>query len=152
MIILNSTSTLTQSQPQINFRLNWISNQPQLNINNNLNSIWLWHKGNPILYRIYFTLSEAEYLNRNQLYLEYSARFFLQNEDDLYWPWNSVTSLHFECWRYFSVSEIKWITYCRNRLVRFELQKDEDCSNGFMAPVNVGHTSRYHTHSDKLWP
>ena len=37
---LISTSGSNRSQPQY---------QPQLNLNHNLNSIWLWHKSNPIL-------------------------------------------------------------------------------------------------------
>ena len=53
-----SISASTQPQPKLNLNLqsNPGSSQPQLNfslnisLNHNLNSIWLWHKSNPILF------------------------------------------------------------------------------------------------------
>ena len=61
---LNSTSTHFQlnfhsisSQPYFNLRFKSTSAsnqpQPQLNLNHNLNSIWLWHKSNPILFDLF---------------------------------------------------------------------------------------------------
>ena len=51
---LISTSNQSQPQPQLNPNPNSTltskQNQVQVNLNHNLNSIWLWHKSNPVLF------------------------------------------------------------------------------------------------------
>ena len=51
---LISTSNQSQPQPQLNPNPNSTltskQNQVRVNLNHNLNSIWLWHKSNPVLF------------------------------------------------------------------------------------------------------
>ena len=50
---LNFNFTSSQPQPQFSLTSTSNSNQPQLQPQLNPNSIWLWHKSNPILFFIF---------------------------------------------------------------------------------------------------